>query len=74
MVTVDEYIGENIYHYDHGAIQLMAYRAQWESGQIALNDHADYRWVPPKQLADYDFAPADLPFVEKLQHKDIKIN
>ena len=73
VVTVDEYIGKSIYHYDHGAIQLLAYRVRWESGQIALNDHADYRWVSAKQLADYDFAPADIPFVEKLQNNETEI-
>ena len=70
VVTVDEYIGESIYHYDHGTIQLLAYRARWEYGQIALNDHVDFRWVSSKQLAEYDFAPADLPFVEKFLHED----
>jgi 8-oxo-dGTP diphosphatase len=72
-VTVDEYIGESIYRYDHGAIQLQAYLADWESGQIVLNDHAEYRWVPAKQLAEYEFAPADIPFVEKLQKQEIEI-
>lgn len=47
-------------------------KAHWVSGQIALNDHADYRWVSSKQLAEYDFAPADIPFVEKLQNQEIE--
>ncbi len=68
-VTVGRFLGESIYHYDHGAIRLMAYRAGWESGRIVLNDHAEHRWVPPEQLAEFDFAPADVPFVKKLQRK-----
>ena len=72
-VSVNDYIGESIHPYDHGTIQLIAYRAHWESGQITLNDHADYRWVLSKQLAEYDFAPADIPFVEKLQNEEIEI-
>ena len=71
-VTIGEYIGESIYPYSHGAIKLLAYRANWESGKIALKDHADYRWVSSEQLTEYDFAPADIPIVEKLQHKDNK--
>ena len=70
-ISVGTILGESIYHYDHGSIKLMAYRAYWESGKIVLNDHADYRWVSAKQLVEYDFAPADIPFVEELQHKDI---
>lgn len=72
-ISVEEYIGESIYHYEHEAIQLLAYRAHWNSGELVLNDHADYRWVPAKQLAEYDFAPADIHFVEKLQHQEIEI-
>ena len=73
VVSVDEYIGESIYHYDHGAIQLLAYRAHLESGKMVPNDHADYRWVSAKQLRKFDFAPADIPFVEKLQNQKIEI-
>lgn len=71
-VTIGEYIGESIYPYSHGAIKLLAYRAHWESGKIALKDHADYRWVSSEQLTEYDFAPADIPIVAILQHKDNK--
>ena len=69
-VTVGRYFGQSVYQYDHGAIRLMAYRASWTSGSITLNDHADYRWVSPEQLSNYDFAPADIPFVDQLQRKD----
>jgi 8-oxo-dGTP diphosphatase len=70
-VSVGKIFGESIYHYDHAPIKLLAYRAHWECGQISLKDHADYRWVSSWQLTEYDFAPADIPFVEKLQQNDI---
>ena len=69
-VEIGDYIGESIYPYSHGAIKLLAYRAHWTSGKIVLKEHADYRWVPSEQLSEYDFAAADIPIVEKLQHKD----
>lgn len=68
-VSVGRFFSESVYHYDHGSIKLLAYRANWESGTITLKDHADYRLVFVEQLAEYDFAPADIPIVEKLQHK-----
>lgn len=71
-VSVGKFLGESTYHYDHGSIKLLAYRAHWESGKIVLKDHADHRWVSSAQLSEYDFAPADIPIVEKLQHKDNK--
>ena len=71
-VEIGEYIGESIYPYSHGAIKLLAYRAHWTSGKIVLKEHADYRWVSSEQLTEYDFAPADIPIVEKLQRKNHK--
>jgi 8-oxo-dGTP diphosphatase len=71
-VAIGEYIGESIYHYSHCVIKLLAYRAHWASGKIVLKEHAAYSWVSSEQLTEYDFAPADIPIVEKLQHKDNK--
>ena len=66
-VVVGRVFGESIYQYDHATIRLIACKASWESGQMVLNDHADFRWVLPEQLSEYDFAPADIPLVRKLQ-------
>jgi hypothetical protein len=29
-VSVGDYLGSNIYHYDHISIELMAYRTRWK--------------------------------------------
>ena len=65
-VVVGEHLGSNIHHYDHISIELMVYRAFWHSGAISLNAHKAYRWTPIHQLAHFDFAPADIPFVDML--------
>ena len=69
-VTVGRFFGQSVYPYGHGAIKLIAYRASWASGKMVLNDHADVRWVYPEQLAEYDFTPADIPLVKRLQRKE----
>jgi len=66
-VSVGEYFGESIYHYGHGSIKLIAYRTYWEEGDIIAKDHEEFKWVSSNQLDLFDFAPADLPFVEKLK-------
>ena len=71
-VSVGKYLGESIYHYDHGSIKLLAYRTYWKGGTISLKAHDDYQWVTLDQLQDYDFAPADIPFVEKLRRGEIE--
>jgi 8-oxo-dGTP diphosphatase len=72
-VSVGSFLGESVYHYDHGSIKLLVYRSHWDSGKITLKDHADYKWVSSEQLVEYDFAPADIPFVEKLQNQEFEL-
>jgi ferredoxin-type protein NapH len=66
-VSVYEFLGESVYPYNHGSIRLIAYRTAYESGTLSLQAHADFAWVTVAQLDDYDFAPADLPFVFMLK-------
>ena len=72
-VRVGEFLGENVYHYQHGSIRLLAYLAGWQGGDLAVKDHSDYAWVTCDRLAEFDFAPADLPFVHKLISGQLKI-
>ena len=51
----------------------LAYRAYWEDGEIDLKDHDDFKWTSLEQLDEFDFAPADLVFVEKLQNREFDI-
>ncbi len=67
-VSVGEYLGSSIYHYDHISIELLAYRVYWEGGIIRMNAHDDVQWITPEQIAGFDFAPADRAIIEILQH------
>jgi 8-oxo-dGTP diphosphatase len=72
-VTIGEYLGSNIHHYDHISIDLMAYRASWVSGAIRMNDHKAYHWITVEQIPEFDFAPADIPFADMLRRGQIDI-
>ena len=72
-VSVGEYLGSSIYHYDHISIELLAYRTYWEEGEIDLKDHDEFKWISLEQLTEFDFAPADLVFVKKLKNGEISI-
>jgi 8-oxo-dGTP diphosphatase len=45
---------------------LFALKAKFVDGNIKLVDHDQWEWVHPKDLKEYEFAPADLKFVEQL--------
>jgi 8-oxo-dGTP diphosphatase len=72
-VSVGDFLGSNIYHYEHISIELLVYRTYWNTGVIMLQDHADYRWISPETLGQYDFAPADIPFAEKIRRGEIEL-
>jgi 8-oxo-dGTP diphosphatase len=73
-VSVGEYLGSSVYKYDHIFIELLAYRTYWEDGEIDLKDHDDFKWISLEQLTEFDFAPADRVFVEKLKIGEIAIH
>jgi 8-oxo-dGTP diphosphatase len=65
-VTVGERLWQNRHRYEHAIITLMAFRTYWRAGTITTQAHETARWVPIDQLKNYDFSPADVPFVRKL--------
>jgi len=56
----------SVFHYEAGAIELMAFFCSYLDGAVSLNVHADARWISVQDLPGFDFAPADVPIVLKL--------
>lgn len=61
-----ESFGMNEHNYGSVQIRLFAWRAVFQGGIIELVDHDKYKWVFPDELSQFAFAPADIPFVERL--------
>jgi len=68
-IEVNDFFGESTYHYDTGTIKLLAYKSQWIDGECKLSVHSRIKWVKPYELENYDFAPADIYFVNKLKEE-----
>lgn len=68
-VKVKEYFDTNIHDYDKFKIKLIAYLTEIEEGNMILKDHDAIEWVQVDQLKSFNLAPADIPFVAKLQNK-----
>ncbi|MZP29033.1 NUDIX domain-containing protein [Heliobacterium undosum] len=66
-IAVGDFFGESLYTYPKGTVRLLAYWATWIQGEPQLLAHADCRWVTVDELNQYEFAPADIPFVERLK-------
>jgi 8-oxo-dGTP diphosphatase len=72
-IEVGLFIGESVYHYGHGSIRLLGFLSRWCSGRLICRVHDRYAWVLVLQLREYEFSPADVPFVEGLLQGDINI-
>ncbi len=54
------------YEYDFGFVNLTTFICYLESGEPQLTEHLQAKWLAPEELNSLEWAPADLPTVEKL--------
>ena len=66
-VEVLDFFAESVYTYHSGTIKLMAFWCKWISGDFTLKVQSKLAWVNRHELDLYDFAPADIPLVDKLK-------
>ncbi|WP_371372773.1 8-oxo-dGTP diphosphatase MutT [Sporomusa aerivorans] len=66
-IVVGDFFAESIYNYPAKTIRLYAFWSAWLSGEIELRSHDTVEWVNIEDLKKFDFAPADIPFINKLQ-------
>ena len=72
-VRIGEYIGNSQYQYEFGTIDLLAFKVYLIDDDFKLNDHAEIAWVSGADIAIYEFAPADMPFVEMIRRGEIEL-
>ncbi len=65
-IKIIDKFGETVYDYQAFKINLMAYKAEIDGGCIVAREHEAWRWVKIEALGAYEFAPADVVFVQKL--------
>ena len=66
-ICVREAFVTSSYDYDFGTIVLHSFWATCKSQDIpVVLEHEQYKWVNPRDLRNYDFAPADFPIVDAI--------
>lgn len=53
--------------YSFGIVTLTTFYCTLVDGTPKLTEHASIEWLAPEQLGTLDWAPADIPAVEKIQ-------
>ncbi len=66
-INVESYLGEKVFEYPEKSINLIALNCRVKSGNIYLTEHEEARWVEKAELNSFEFAPADIFIVKKLQ-------
>lgn len=65
-VEIGDQIEHTVYEYDFGIVQLTTFYCKLIKGKPVLTEHAAIKWLSPDQLNSLDWAPADIPAIEKL--------
>ncbi len=66
-IAVGDFVTTIHHQYATFAITMHAYLATVLSGKLTLSEHLDSRWLSRVELTSVDWAPADLPVVERVQ-------
>jgi 8-oxo-dGTP diphosphatase len=65
-IDVGDHIAETIYHYPDAVVHLETYFAKIVHGEPVASEHEKLIWLPVEKLSSLNWAPADLPTVERL--------
>lgn len=67
-IKVGDFFMTSEYNYEFGSFQLNAFFAESQTQSIGLlNSHETYCWIDASELDNFEFAPADIPIVERLK-------
>lgn len=65
-VAVQDEFMSLVHEYPDITIHLTVFNAYIDEGVPQLLEHNDIRWIPPKEIKNYDFCPADNKILEKI--------
>ncbi len=66
-IQVEDIFDVVYYRYPEKPIMVLAYRCRWNGGELRDLEVTEHRWVMASELAFFDFLPADLPLIQRLQ-------
>ncbi|MBO0459796.1 (deoxy)nucleoside triphosphate pyrophosphohydrolase [Enterococcus hulanensis] len=67
----DHQFESTTYEYDFGIVTLKTYFCHLKTGDPVLTEHIQSIWLSTDQLDQLDWAPADIPAVQKLIQQGI---
>ena len=71
-IEIGDQIEHTVYEYDFGIVHLTTFYCKLTEGKPVLTEHKSIKWLSPDELKSLDWAPADIPAIEKLSNTSIK--
>lgn len=65
-VEVGKQVDHTVYEYDFGIVHLTTFLCKLIEGKPILTEHVSIKWLSSNKLSSLDWAPADIPAIEKL--------
>jgi 8-oxo-dGTP diphosphatase len=65
-ITVQEKVVEVVHEYPNVIVNLLTYKSTIISGDPKAKEHAKLAWIPKRDLRSLEWAPADIPTIDKL--------
>lgn len=65
-IEVFDQVEDTTYEYEKVIVRLETFMAKILSGSPRLSEHAEMKWVSRENLETLNWAPADIPAIEKL--------
>lgn len=66
-VEIGEQVEHTVYEYDFGIVHLTTFYCQLIEGTPVLTEHIEIQWLKADELDQLEWAPADIPAIEKLK-------
>lgn len=65
-IEVENKVEYTRYEYDFGIVHLTTFICYLVEGTPKLTEHVNIKWLDPQELPSLDWAPADIPAIDKL--------
>lgn len=65
-IEIAQQIEHTTYEYDFGMVHLTTFICRLLEGEPVLTEHAAIKWLWPNELKSLDWAPADIPTINRL--------
>jgi len=72
-IKVLKHVDDTTHEYEKVIVRLETFMSKVISGIPKASEHAEIKWVPRKELNALNWAPADIPAIEKLLSDEIVV-